>query len=76
MPNLDALLELTADELVRLVLHLRAELENAQMKLGLARVAIADSHAALKRKSRALRHVEAQRRSLRQTVKRRRKYAR
>lgn len=76
MASLDELLELKPDELIRLVLHLRAQLEDAHVKLGLARVSTAEIMASLKRKSRALRNIEAQRRSLRQTVKRRRKHAR
>src|SRR5690348_10025557 len=51
---------------------LKAELEAAHLKVALARVTIAEQQSSLKRKSRALRNVEAQRRSLRQTVKRRR----
>lgn len=59
---IDELMKLPADELARMVVRLRAEL--------------ADKVDTLKRTSRALRNMNRQRRSLKDTVKRRRKHGR
>lgn len=59
---IDELMKLPADELARMVIRLRGEL--------------ADKVDTLKRTSRALRNMNRQRRSLKDTVKRRRKHGR
>lgn len=71
---LSILLEQTTAELAEAIIRLRAELEETQLKLTLARVSLKDNQATIKRKSQALRNISLQRRSLRQTVKRRRKH--
>lgn len=69
------LMELPKSELVNRIIRMRAELEEAHLKLGMARVTIAENQSAIKHKSLALRNVMRIVRSLRQTVKRRRKHA-
>ena len=73
--NIDELRALQHEDLALLALRYQAELRTAQVRLALARVIIADTQASIKRKSHALRNVQAKRRSLTQTVIRRRKHA-
>lgn len=55
---------------------LESELNNVRAELAVAKSIIADSQATIKRKSHGLRRIMRTLRSLRQTVKRRRKHAR
>lgn len=70
------LMDMPKSELATSIIRMRSQLEDASLKLALAKVSIAESHATIKRNNRALARMNRQRRSLKNTVKRRRKNAR
>lgn len=70
-----SLSQLPKRELAQIALRLHGELRDLQARLALARIIIADQNDKIKHKSQALRAVMQKRKSLSQTVRRRRKHA-
>lgn len=70
-----SLSQLPKQELAQITLRLQGELRDLQARLALARIIMADQQDKIKRKSQALRAVMQKRKSLSQTVRRRRKHA-
>lgn len=68
------LMQFPQEDVAKIALSFQDELKKLYMKLALSRATIADQQSSLKRKNHALRSVNRRRRSLTQTVVRRRKH--
>lgn len=73
--TIQTLSQISKQEIAQITLKLQGELRDLQARLALARIIIADQQDKIKHKSQALRAVMQKRKSLSQTVKRRRKHS-
>lgn len=72
--SFDEVSEWPMTTVVETLLQYQEELKKAHMQLALTKASLATATARIKEKNRAIRNLNGQRKSLKQTVRRRRKY--